>query len=128
MNTLSRRSLLAGTATLPTLSLPAIATSPADPVFAAIERHREAWTACLAAEPAPDELMGELCEKASDAYADLLALTPTSAKAATAALLYVAQHENEDGNQPWTHNWGDRFCSAGHDFLPRIASVLERAA
>jgi len=40
----SRRAVLAGAATLPALTMPALADAQADdPIFAAIERHRAAW-------------------------------------------------------------------------------------
>ena len=42
-NTTSRRAILAGAAALPALAVPAaLAASPADPIFAAIESHRAA--------------------------------------------------------------------------------------
>jgi hypothetical protein len=49
--TTSRRAILAGAATLPVLSVPAVAaiqTEP-DPIFAAIERHRSAYAEWVAA-------------------------------------------------------------------------------
>jgi hypothetical protein len=54
--------------------------------------------------------MNELCFEAGEAYAVLLALTPTTADGATAALLYVAQHENKLA--PWLDNWGESFRAA----------------
>jgi hypothetical protein len=124
MTTSTRRAILAGAAALPALSLPAIAGT--DPIFAAIENHRRADGACGAAEPCEDEMMNELCDVAAKAYAALLALTPTTVAGATAVLLYVTKHENRWA--PWTENWGDQYVAAGHDFLPRVAAVLEAAA
>ena len=127
MHTVStRRALLAVVAAaVPALSLPAIA-SVTDPIFAAIELHRRASAAALAAEPCDEEAMNDLIEEESGVYADLLALTPTTKAGAAAVLLYVTTHENECA--PWIDNWGDRYVTAGHDFLPRVAAVLQANA
>ena len=121
-NTPTRRSILAGAASVPALSLPVIA-EPVDPIFTAIERHRVAAATMEAAEPCADEIMNELCGAESDAYAALLSVTPTTKAGAAAALLQVAQRENK--SDPWADSWGDKFTAAGHDFLPRRAAVLE---
>jgi hypothetical protein len=45
--TATRRAILAGTAALPVLSLPAIAQ--ADPIFAVLDRYKKAHAACAVA-------------------------------------------------------------------------------
>ena len=52
----------------------------ADPVFALIERHRQAEATAHAAEPCAKELMNQFVDEARRAYAALLAFTPTTAK------------------------------------------------
>jgi hypothetical protein len=60
MTTFNRRSLVAGAATLPALTVPvvsdAIAPSQSDPIFAAIEKHRTAFAAFVAHSEYEDDL------------------------------------------------------------------------
>src|SRR5271165_516253 len=56
----SRRAALGALASVPALALPAIAVAESiDPIFAAIERHREAFAAFVAAVNAVDEVKAE---------------------------------------------------------------------
>src|SRR4051794_15581472 len=91
MPNLNRRALVAGAATLPAISLPAMA-DPTDPIFVAIQAHRDAWTAlgvALKGEPEPltsetealaawerrEEAAHEIYDAAEE---DLFAITPTT--------------------------------------------------
>jgi len=80
--------------------------SPADPVFAAIERHKEAWRVWTAAEPDGGELTraGQALANAAyreeqDALAAVLSTTPTTIPELRAIIEYI--HEVCDrGSMP----------------------------
>jgi hypothetical protein len=70
MSTLTRRSLVASTAALPALALPAAAAEP-DPIFAAIEWHREAAIRQMRASRATFDLEhGDPAIEAADEFED----------------------------------------------------------
>lgn len=132
--TSTRRAVLAGAAALPALSLPAIAEP--DPIFAAIERHRNAEAAFdaavnvanygpLAGDAAAEEVAGELCEVAHSDYAELVAMTPTTTPGCAALLRYVEQHETKYARYALFQNLNDQVRGPGRDLLSRIVAVLD---
>src|SRR5450759_1925753 len=78
---------IAGAALSPTVAL---ASNGPDPIFAAIERHRQLWAAHVAAcNTAANEISreavfaaedraGEICDQMGSALAELVAVTPTT--------------------------------------------------
>ncbi len=126
MPNLNRRALVAGAAALPAIAIPAMATE-ADPIFAAIQAHRDAWTAlgvALKREPEPptsetealaawERGQGAAHEIYDAAEEDLFAITPTTL-AGLRALAQYAQTEE--------------FCAddrAVHDVLAMIVDGFD---
>jgi hypothetical protein len=139
--TTSRRAILAGAAVLPALAIPAMTMLPAgaDPIFAAIERHRQIEAAYVAAcnaipsakflTPAINEMekhAGNLCHRSSDALGDLVAMTPTTLAGCAALLRYLEAHEEAYDRTAMLddHN---QAKEAARDLLSRIAATLEAA-
>jgi len=112
-------------------------TGRPDPIFAAIERHRQAEAAfgrafettdqttagILAAEDKTDEF-GEV---SSEAYADLVCMTPRTVAGCAALLRHVEEHENEYDRPALFGDFNPerRVYKAGSNLLSRVASVLE---
>jgi hypothetical protein len=130
----TRRAVLAGAAALPVLSLPAIAIpAQVDPVFAAIERHRQADAAharsCLGEPRSHEPEFAEWerveefsCHAAHEALGDLLGTTPTTIAGCAAALRYVEAYTTENGSGGLFHNYAVKDRAA--DLLSRIAGTL----
>jgi hypothetical protein len=136
--TTTRRAILAGTAALPALSLPAVAQT--DPIFAALDRYKEAHAACVAAFKACEDLTYEtpgakaledwtadLHETDSDLMVNLLEMTPTTAAGCAAMLRQVEQFLVWSGAEPLFNSWCDAFKDPGATLLGRIADTLDRA-
>jgi hypothetical protein len=127
VNTTSRRDVLAGIATAPALSAPALALmSGPDPIFAAIERHKArnaAFSNALQGEPetaSPEHdewLRGEAAagDAEREASAEMVATVPTTLVGLLASLLYVEQE----------HIRGERFLD--EDGLEEIISTTVSA-
>jgi hypothetical protein len=134
-NTTSRRSVIVGAAALPALAMPAIASSASDPIFAAIERHRQIEAAYVAAcnepiveakEQAREDRANELCDKSGDALVELVAMTPTTLAGCAALRRYLEAHEEAYDRTAMLddHN---QAKEAARDLLSRIAATLEAA-
>jgi hypothetical protein len=134
--TSTRRAILAGTAALPALSLPAIAQT--DPIFAALERYREAHAACVAAyaacegtaypsAKAREDHATDLHETDSELMVNLIEMTPTTAAGCAAVLRQVEQFLAWSGAEPLFDSWCDAFKNPGATLLGRIADALDRA-
>ena len=109
------------------IARPAIAA--ADPIFAAIERHRKAEAAYVAACNAADpELSVEHEGDVShELLAELLAMTPSSVAGCAAMLRHVAEYLTVyDGNL--FQHWAADLEGPGSTLLSRIAATLERSA
>ena len=109
--TTSRRAILAGAAAIPALAIipaTAVAAGGVDPIFAAIERHREAEAAFAGAydndllrnlkheTPATDALEAradELSGAENKLYVDLVGMTPTTLAGCAALLRHIEVHE-----------------------------------
>ena len=140
-HTTTRRAILAGAAMLPALAVPAMASMPpadADPIFAAIERHRQAETAFADAydneeyrnakhsTPATDALeerAGELGVAENKLYVALVKMTPTTLAGCAALLRYLEAHEPSRGTEALFAN--NHAKVAARDLLSRIAAMLE---
>lgn len=134
--TSTRRAILAGAATLPALSVPAIAAA-ADPIFAAIERHRQAeaafTAACHAMDNAPslegaEALVGARLDRAVQEYTVLTGMTPTTVAGCAALLRYIEAHEakyRHEGVVLFSDSGSDEIRTAGKSLLSRIASALD---
>ena len=146
MNT-TRRAVLVGTAALPALSLPTFANdSVSDPVFAAIDRHRQAEAAFSAASLKYSRLQDatrdeaghfintpevvavaaeseSICDASDAALTELVAITPTTTAGCAALLRYVEAYVTEAGQG----NLFDDFRNIeepARTLLSRIAGVL----
>jgi len=124
----TRRAILAGTAALPGLGIPAIAA--ADPIFAAIERHRQVEAKYLAACASEkigdqDEVLYELNDKSSEQYAALTKMTQTTVAGCAALLRHIEHYENHYGGSLGNNICEDETQAACKTLLSRIASVLE---
>jgi hypothetical protein len=127
----TRRAVLAGAAALPVLSLPAIAIpAQVDPVFAAIERHRQIEATYVAAcnEPIEQAQVHELCHGSSDALGKLVAMTPTTLAGCAAMLRYLEAHEKSYDEPILLDNHSDNVSIPARDLLSRIAATLESLA
>lgn len=94
----SRRSVLRGLATLPLISVPAMATAASaepDPIFAAIEKHR---VALAATEAAPtDAEVAEAAAFDSDLMHDLAETVPQTVAGLRAMVLHFAEIQRSTG-------------------------------
>jgi hypothetical protein len=138
----TRRAVLAGAAALPALAiLPAAALcSPAaDPIIAAIERHRQAEAAFVGAydneayrnskhsTPATDALeerAGEFLETSNKLYVDLVTMTPTTLAGCAALLRHIEDHERSCGVDALLANH-PKAKLAARDLLSRIAKLID---
>jgi hypothetical protein len=135
--TTSRRSVIVGTAALPALAMPAIASSASDPIFAAIERHRQIEAAYVAAcnEPIGDEATEQAtearvnghCHGSSNALGELVAMTPTTVAGCAAVLRYLETHEQSYDEAILLDNHSDNVSVPAQNLLSRIAATLDRA-
>jgi hypothetical protein len=141
---LSRRAALAGLALAPTAGLAATTTTEVDPIFAVIEKHREAWKAFAGAASAAGDLeealvlrgerrdesppyveaqaradgLGEVAEQLKEA---LLETTPTTLAGALAVIRYVNGFDHG--------HYHDLFENEEYaTFLTTIGDVIERVA
>ena len=134
---LDRRSVLAGAAAMPALSLLAIAADP-DPIFALIERHKVVEAAYVAACHAEDmldegkddewdELVAET-RRATIAQLEILLVTTPQTVAGCAALLKYLDAFAAD--YTGVHPFGDWHCLGDHPdtLFSRLAGALERAS
>ncbi|MGA9896005.1 MAG: hypothetical protein WBQ55_27480 [Xanthobacteraceae bacterium] len=127
-NQTTRRAIIVGTAALPVLSIPAVAA--ADPIFAALERHRQAeaayQAACMSEEIRDDdELLVELSDRSDGQYTVITKMTPTSVAGCAALLRHVEKYENFYGGGLGGNLGCDETKAACQALLSRIASVLE---
>jgi len=133
--TTSRRAVLAGAATAlatgAAVNVAAIVATRAatpDPIFAAIERHRQLYAAHgVACETDDEDAANAACDAAFSALAELVALTPTTLAGCAAMLRYV-QHVTDADN---TGSEGQLFAGyarvepAAADLLLRLADRIE---
>jgi hypothetical protein len=98
-------------AALATLVAPtgALATPEPDPIFAAIERHRQAWET-LKSAPHDDDQM-RLHEAVLDAESEVVNIRPTTTAGAVALRTYHRQHRYRERTYPAPYpgeywNWG----------------------
>jgi hypothetical protein len=132
----TRRAILAGAASIPVLSLPAIAAGP-DPVFSAIEHARATYDACDAVLRANgDDWDAEICRRADNAWnaAHIAAFktVPTTRAGALALIAYAFECLERDGpdaigeyNEP---NANGEMEPAGNDaenLLESLAAFLQ---
>jgi hypothetical protein len=121
--TTTRRAILAGAAALPALAIiPAMAVDAAgvDPIFAAIERHRQIEAAFAASGKASGNCSDELGEAEYKAYVGLVTMTPTTLAGCAALLRYLEAHERSRDRPALFANQ--------RDLLSRIAAMLDAAA
>jgi len=138
MRNMNRRAVLAGTAALPALTLPAIAfPAQADPIFAAIEEHRRLDAACNAAFAAiarkenaqAEEFASDRQEEAYDQMAEILAMTPTTAAGCIAMLRYLGEFmQNSENECAPFHDWEEHLSEPAATLLSRIAAALDGTA
>jgi len=140
MSTLSRRSIVTSAAALPALSVPAIASTEPDPIFAAIQALRNS-EAIFNAVPDEDE---DQNDKAFDAFYEancaLFRTVPTTAAGAVALMRFVEEQVERNGGDvgPLTllidHRYTDdadendsaRRHQAVHYLLASLRTAFER--
>lgn len=133
--TTSRRAILAGAAALPALTIPCTANPAPDPIFAAIERHREARAVWW--EPVPgetdqesDDRINRTAAAAERTLADVISTKPTTIAGCVALLRHVHDHlavyEGEEAHI-LSNAAGDTGASA-EVFLLLIATAVADAA
>lgn len=138
MSTLSRRALVSSAAALPALTVPAVvaASTEPDPIFAAIERHRQSIAPWLAAveyefgidrnDPRHAEAERMTAEKQGnllETCADLIRIYPTTIAGVVALLRYFAQSAADDRVY-----WPGRHTDYELDLARHAAAALERIA
>jgi selenocysteine lyase/cysteine desulfurase len=135
----TRRAVLAGAAALPALAIipaTALGAGAVDPIFAAIERHRQAEATYVAAcneptdqakEQAREDRANKLCGRSSDALGELVAMTPTTLAGCAAVLRYLETHEKSYDEAVLLDNHSDNVSVPARDLLSRIAATLEEA-
>jgi hypothetical protein len=124
-STSTRRAILAGAAAIPALSLPGLATER-DPIFAAIECHRQAEAAIGGVSDDDDEL-DACCDRAWAALMTLVSMTPTTAAGCAAMLRYIEAHEAENGRGLIEDATDGVLRNPAASLLSRIATTLETA-
>jgi hypothetical protein len=96
---ISRRTMMA--AALATLVAPmsgALATPEPDPIFAAIERHRQAWETLTSAPHDADQAL--LHEAVLDAESEVVNIRPRTAAGAVALRTYHREHQYRERAYP----------------------------
>jgi hypothetical protein len=126
MSALNRRAILAGAASLPITALPAMAES--DPIFAAIERHRELSAHRDAILENPELQWSDEADAAADAEcaaADaLFDILPTTVPGVAALLRYLYEFERAH-EETFCGRYQDKWAFVLHG---RAAEALERIA
>ena len=140
----TRRAVLAGAAALPALAIipaAAIAAAGVDPIFAAIEKHRQAEAAFVGvydneimrgavyltpAIKAVEDRAGELCGRSSAAYVELVKMTPATLAGCAALLRHLEAHERSYDHPALLANHNHAKVAA-RDLLSRIAAMLDAA-
>jgi hypothetical protein len=140
--TSTRRTVLAGAAALPALSLPVMA-GESDPIFAAIERHCKAEAAyigiCNSVESdrmTHDEItaiengpIDGLCYASNAEYAVMLAVTPTTPAGCAALLRHIEAYETKYAGEDFlVSECTESVRNAARKILSRIANTLEKAS
>jgi hypothetical protein len=126
--TVSRRQMPASVATISALGeLPAVAEASDDPVFAAIERHRQAKLALLTAR---GDAVEQLLEAKYDALLAWLQTPPTTL-AGVIATLEHATVKHDDGFYEYTHlgesaQYSGDVRKAGEEFPAMLALALRQ--
>ena len=107
---ISRRTMMAAAlAIVVAPSRAALATPEPDPIFAAIEHHRQAWEA-LRSAPHDDDQM-RLQVAVLDAESEVVNVRPTTAPGAVALRAYHREHRHRERMYPTPYpgeywNWG----------------------
>jgi hypothetical protein len=107
---ISRRTMMAAAlATLVAPSSGALAAPEPDPIFAAIERHRQAWETLESAPHDDDQV--RLHEAVLDAESEVVNIRPTTTAGAVALRAYHREHRHRERMYPAPYpaenwNWG----------------------
>lgn len=127
--TTSRRSILAGAAALPALAISTSVIST-DPVFEAIERHKEAAAAYERYNDnyESDDECDRLAEIEGAALVALLSTTPLTLRGCSAVLTYVntaAAKSNPNGDDRLfaTYKRGSAIGDAASGFMARVGAA-----
>jgi len=137
---LSRRSLVTSAAALPALAVLAIASTEPDPIFAAIERHRsaysewsaavEVWSLLLSDDPrypAAELATEEKSSLKADAVDDLVTIYPTTAGGVVALLKYYSEHASLDNGTYWPDFLDDETFDRDEGYGATLAHHAARA-
>jgi len=125
----NRRAILAGALSLPALALPASAGAAGpDPVYAAIERYREARRALIedAAKFPGRDIDEDLADDEIEAVDAMLRTKPTTLLGCAALLREIATAADDMGATLFDNMGG--VDDAGRDLLPMLAAFIEGAA
>jgi hypothetical protein len=143
MSKLSRRTLVASAAALPTLTVPAVVAASAepDPIFAAIESHRSAWVDWSAIveheyglglyydDPryaASQAVMEAKQAIKCDRCFNLVEIYPTTIGGVVALLQYYAETFELDGKTYWPDDFGMPLARHAAAALERIVPLAAR--
>jgi hypothetical protein len=89
--TIDRRAILAGAASLPAISIPAIAGEP-DPIFDAIEACRKAWRDTE--DATSDEESGAAGDRHATAVRQMVDIVPTTLAGLAALVNHVLEYDD----------------------------------
>jgi hypothetical protein len=90
---MNRRAILAGAAALPVASVPALAATEPDPIFAAIEARKATIAAYNAGKWDDDEALDGVCDADAEAVRQMVSTTPTTLRRLRDLVRYVAECE-----------------------------------
>lgn len=133
----SRRSIVAGLAAAPALSLPAVAavtSAEPDPIFNLIQRYYETQAACdasdarsKAGEDVSDDETEVVSKAQTTAFAEVLSATPLTLSGAVAQLRCMAAFLDHTGQDSVFETWFDPIYDPGVTILNRLADVIEQS-
>ena len=135
MTAIYRRSIVAGLAAAPALSLPAVAavtSAKPDPILCLIQRYYETQAACDAYNVrSSDEVSDDELEVVSsaqiNAFAKVLSATPVTVSGAVAQLRCMAAFLDHTGQYSVFETWFDPIYNPGLTILNRLADVIEQS-
>jgi hypothetical protein len=119
-NTISRRKLLASAPAVAAAGVPSIATALGglatgdDPIFAAIEAHKQAVADWQALDDDSDEVNTEYCKRANLAFWRVFETAPTSLAGLVALFEHFVEPQWQDGGKLTVIQWAAEGWGLGN--------------